>query len=216
MESIIILLLQIIEILLYAIAVYIIGSFITIAIYCKKMHISANDGINWWINTCLYYVQAHFNKNSTIDTLTTAEQVYYPVMQNIVYELLLTNHALFNAAKPTSISSVLSSGAKISETANGYIYNYEILLTSTNNLLDESQSAEILQKELIKKSFDGFPGVTFCNGYPIIWVHEVLYTNNYMKIRLIVLWNEDDRQRYNAYLDQKRQKLTINMEDEVF
>ena len=56
MESIIILLLQIIEILLYAIAVYIIGSFITITIYCKKMHISANEGINWWISTCLYYV----------------------------------------------------------------------------------------------------------------------------------------------------------------
>lgn len=216
MESIIILLLQIIEILLYAIAVYIIGSFITIAIYCKKMHISANDGINWWINTCLYYVQAHFNKNSTIDSLTTAEQVYYPVMQNIVYELLLVNYALFHAAKPTSATSVLASGSRISETVNGYVYNYEILLTTTANLLDEMQAAEILQKELFKKSFDGFPGVTFCNGYPIICVHEVLYANNYMQIRLIVLWNDNDQQRYNAYLEQKRQKQSCNIEDDFF
>lgn len=214
MNELLFILLNIFELAMYAIIAYISISFISIMIHCCVGHVSAVDSVNWWINSCLYYIKAHFQKGAV--SFETATQVYYPVMQNIVYELLLANYALFHAAKPTSVSSVLASGSRISETANGYVYNYEILLTATTNLLDEMQAAEILQKELFKKSFDGFPGVTFCNGYPIICVHEVLYANNYMQIRLIVLWNDNDQQRYNAYLDQKRQKQFVDTNDEVF
>lgn len=174
-----------------------------------------NNTINI-INSICVSIKNMIKLHSKKNELIYAENTLYPILQNIIYELVLNNYSVFQAKRPDSVSSVLTTGPKISESPFGYVYNYEILLTSSTNLLDEKSAIEILQKELLKKSANGLQGVTFYNGYPIINIHEVLYTNNYMQIRLVILWNYSEYKKYTAFYEQCTKEINPTLHDGVF
>lgn len=141
---------------------------------------------------------------------------YYSIIQNVLFELINSLYAPLNLTKPNSTSELLTTGDKVTESAFGFVYNYELLLASTSNVLEESHVSEILKKELIKKSSDGFQGIIFNNGFPVITPHEILYINGYMHIRLIVLWDQSALANYQTYLESKRNDPSISTKDAVF
>ncbi len=144
---------------------------------------------------------------------------YYPYIQNAIFMVVTDIHTALGIIKPSSKSAVSSIGQKTFVKGNWVIYQYNILLSDSSDEIDVNGAKEILQNELIRKSEEGFDGITFdVNGYPYLQVDSVLVDGSYLQVQVIVLWNETQKSSYEAEQEQK-QSIHANdemVEDEVF
>lgn len=150
--------------------------------------------------------------------LSVAEQQYYPILLEALYEILSAKFEIFDIFKPKLSSDLIATGNKVTDSPNGIVYEYTALLESGDNHTEEELMKQILQKELVKRSYSGFEGIVFVNGYPIIQVHEMKILDAYLHIRLIVLWNEADMKKYGKYSDDLNtsDSFKVSLDDEVF
>lgn len=144
---------------------------------------------------------------------------YYPYIQNAVFMVVTDIYTALGVMKPLSKSAVASIGQKTFNKGNWVIYQYNLLLSNSGNAIDVKDAKEILQNELVRKSEEGFDGITFdVNGYPYLQVDSVLVDGSYMQVQIVVLWNEAEKSNYEGEQEQKR-TARINtpvVDDEVF
>lgn len=144
---------------------------------------------------------------------------YYPYIQNAVFMVVTDIYTALGVMKPLSKSAVASIGQKTFNKGNWVIYQYNLLLSNSGNAIDVKDAKEILQNELVRKSEEGFDGITFdVNGYPYLQVDSVLVDGSYMQVQIVVLWNEAEKSNYEGEQEQKR-TAHINtpvVDDEVF
>lgn len=144
---------------------------------------------------------------------------YYPYIQNAVFMVVTDIYTALGVMKPLSKSAVASIGQKTFNKGNWVIYQYNLLLSNSGNAIDVKDAKEILQNELVRKSEEGFDGITFdVNGYPYLQVDSVLVDGSYMQMQIVVLWNEAEKSNYEGEQEQKR-TARINtpvVDDEVF
>lgn len=144
---------------------------------------------------------------------------YYPYIQNAVFMVVTDIYTALGVMKPLSKSAVASIGQKTFNKGNWVIYQYNLLLSNSGNAIDVKDAKEILQNELVRKSEEGFDGITFdVNGYPYLQVDSVLVDGSYMQVQIVVLWNEAEKSNYEGEQEQKRTARinTLVVDDEVF
>ena len=144
---------------------------------------------------------------------------YYPYIQNAIFMVVSDIYTALGVMKPSGKSAVLSIGQKTFNKGKWVIYQYNLLLSDSGDAIDVDDVKEVLQNELVRKSEEGFDGITFdVNGFPYFQVDSVLVDGTYLQVQLVVLWNEADRKSYEEEQEQKRtaQINTIVVEDEVF
>lgn len=143
----------------------------------------------------------------------------YPYIQNALYMVVCDIYSALGVVKPQSKSAVMSNGQKTFSRGNWTIYQYNLLLKNSDEEINVADAKEILQKELVRKSTDGFDGITFdANGFPYLQVDSVLVDGAYLQVQMVVFWNEVDK---NNYENEQEQKLTkhqnnVSIQDEVF
>lgn len=144
---------------------------------------------------------------------------YYPYIQNAVFMVVTDIYTALGVMKPLSKSAVASIGQKTFNKGNWVIYQYKLLLSNSGNAIDVKDAKEILQNELVRKSEEGFDGITFdANGCPYLQVDSVLVDGSYMQVQIVVLWNEAEKSNYEGEQEQKRiaRINTPVVDDEVF
>lgn len=162
----------------------------------------------------LWYFQLWAYGGVSLDT-----RKFYPYIQNAIFMVVTDIHTALGVIKPSSKSAVSSIGQKTFVKGKWVIYQYNMLLSDSSDAIDVNDAKEILQNELIRKSEEGFDGITFdVNGYPYLQVDSVLVDGSYLQVQVIVLWNEAQKSTYEAVQEQK-QSIHDNaeiVEDEVF
>ncbi len=162
----------------------------------------------------LWYFQLWAYGGASLDT-----RKFYPYIQNAIFMVVTDIHTALGVIKPSSKSAVSSIGQKTFVKGKWVIYQYNMLLSDSSDAIDVNDAKEILQNELIRKSEEGFDGITFdVNGYPYLQVDSVLVDGSYLQVQVIVLWNEAQKSTYEAVQEQK-QSIHDNaeiVEDEVF
>ena len=144
---------------------------------------------------------------------------YYPYIQNAIFVVVTDIYTALGVMKPSSKSAVASIGQKTFNKGNWVIYQYNLLLSGSGNAIDVKDAKEILQNELVRKSEEGFDGITFdINGYPYLQVDSVLVDGSYMQVQMVVLLNEAEKSNYEGEQEQKRtaRSNTPVVDDEVF
>ena len=144
---------------------------------------------------------------------------YYPYIQNAIFLVVSDIYTALGVIKPSSKSAVSSIGQKTFNKGKWVIYQYNMLLSNSSEVIDVDDAKEVLQNELVRKSEEGFDGITFdVNGFPYLQVDSVLVDGTYLQVQIIVLWNEVDRNSYEDEREQKRiaQTNTNVVEDKVF
>lgn len=144
---------------------------------------------------------------------------YYPYIQNAIFTVATDIHSALGVVKPPSKSAVSSIGQKTFARGNWVIYQYNMLLMDSRDAIDVNDAKEILQNELIRKSEEGFDGITFdACGFPYLQVDSVLIDGSYMQVQIVVLWNEAEKSNYEGEQEQKRTARlnTPVVDDEVF
>lgn len=143
---------------------------------------------------------------------------YYPYIQNAIFMVVTDIHTALGVMKPSSKSAISSIGQKTFVKGNWVIYQYNMLLSDSNDVLDVNDAKEILQNELRRKSEEGFDGITFVNGYPLLQVDSVLVDGSYLQVQVVVLWNEAQKNTYEAEREQtqKIRSDVVKVDDEVF
>ena len=94
-----------------------------------------------------------------------------------------------------------------------------MLLLDSSDEIDVNDAKEILQNELIRKSEEGFDGINFdINGYPYLQVDSVLVDGSYLQVQMVILWNEAQKNTYEAEQEQKQgiHSNCVTVDDEVF
>lgn len=192
-------------------------SVIVIYFRCKITKQDVTESVTWWTGLVKIWIDKSIGKKNAND-LSVAEQLYYPILLEVLYEILSDKYEVFDIYKPKLDSDLITTDSKVTDSPNGVVYEYTALLENSEHCLEEDFMKQILQKELVKRSYAGFKGITFENGYPVIQVHEIKILDAYLHIRLIVLWNEADMKKYKEYCDRLRitASCTVSLDDEVF
>lgn len=144
---------------------------------------------------------------------------YYPDIQNAIFMVVTDIHTALGVMKPSSKSAVSSIGQKTFVKGNWVIYQYNMLLLDSSDEIDVNDAKEILQNELIRKSEEGFDGINFdINGYPYLQVDSVLVDGSYLQVQMVILWNEAQKNTYEAEQEQKQgiHSNCVTVDDEVF
>ncbi len=144
---------------------------------------------------------------------------YYPYIQNAIFMVVTDIHTALGVMKPSSKSAVSSIGQKTFVKGNWIIYQYNMLLLDSSDEIDVNDAKEILQNELIRKSEEGFDGINFdINGYPYLQVDSVLVDGSYLQVQMVILWNEAQKNTYEAEQEQKQgiHSNCVTVDDEVF
>lgn len=144
---------------------------------------------------------------------------YYPYIQNAIFMVVTDVYTALGVVKPPSKSAVSSIGQKTFVKGNWVIYQYNMLLSDSNDAIDVNDVKEILQNELRRKSEEGFDGITFdVNGYPYLQVDSVLVDGSYLQVQMVILWNEAQKNTYETEQEQKQVMHSdiVMVDDEVF
>lgn len=144
---------------------------------------------------------------------------YYPYIQNAIFTVVTDIYTALGVIKPPSKSAVSSIGQKTFVKGNWVSYQYNMLLSDSSNTVNVDDIKEILQYELIRKSEEGFDGIIFDGyGYPYLQVDSVLIDGSYLQVQIVVLWNEAQKNAYEAEQEQKRSVRSdvVMVDDEVF
>lgn len=143
----------------------------------------------------------------------------YPYIQNAIFMVASDVYYALGVVKPQSKSAVMSNGQKTFSRGNWTIYQFDLLLKNSDEEINVDDTKEILQKELVRKSTDGFDGITFdANGFPYMQVDSVLVDGTYLQVQVIVFWNEVDKNNYENEQEQKlaKHQNNVSIHDEVF
>lgn len=162
----------------------------------------------------LWYVQLWAYGGVSLDT-----RRFYPYIQNAIFMVFTDIYTSLGVMKPSSKSAVSSIGQKTFVKGNWVIYQYNMLLLDSSDEIDVNDAKEILQNELIRKSEDGFDGISFdINGYPYLQVDSVLVDGSYLQVQMVILWNEAQKNTYEAEQEQKQgiHSNCVTVDDEVF
>lgn len=144
---------------------------------------------------------------------------YYPYIQNAIFTVVTDIYTALGVIKPPSKSAVASIGQKTFVKGNWVIYQYNLLLSDSGDTVNVDDVKQILQNELVRKSEEGFDGITFdADGYPYLQVDSVLIDGSYLQIQIVVLWNEVQKNTYEAEQEQKWSVCSdvVMVDDEVF
>ena len=183
--------------------------YVEIVIYVCALVLAVYEG-----GYILWYLEIWSYGGVSIDT-----RKYYPYIQNAIFMVVTDVYAALGVMKPPSKSAVASIEQKTFIKGNWVIYQYNLLLLGSGDAIDVKDAKEILQNELVRKSEEGFDGITFNeNGYPYLQVDSVLIDGSYMQVQIVVLWNEAEKSNYEGEKEQKRtaQLNTTVIDDEVF